>query len=84
MKDAAQTPQVPLDGDDFAAKCEALKEQVLAEVDAGRLNGVAQGMQLAVEVQRTDEGASGLLQGVIPHDLDRSDGKSLTTARTSA
>ncbi|MCY3505333.1 MAG: recombinase family protein [Chloroflexi bacterium] len=75
VKDAAHTPQARLDPDDFAATCKVLKEEVLAEVDAGRLDGVAQGMQLAVEIQRTDEGASGLLKGVIPHDLDRFGGK---------
>ena len=75
VEDPAQTPQVPRDADDFAATCEGLREQVLAEVDAGRLNSVAQGMQLTVEIQRTEKGASGLLKGVIPHDLDRFGGK---------
>ncbi len=55
--------KVPLDVDDFAAACKVLREEVLAEADAGRLSGVAQGMQLTVEIQRTDEGASGLLKG---------------------
>ncbi len=73
--DSALAPQVPENADEFAATCEALREQVLAEVDEGRLNGVAQAMQLEVEVQRTDDGASGLLKGVIPHDLDRFGGK---------
>ena len=36
-----------------------------------RLNKVADGMQLAVEVQRTDEGAAGLPEGVIPHEIGR-------------
>lgn len=75
VQDPAHTPPVALDADDFTATCAVLKEEVLAEVDAGRLDGVAKGMQLAVEIKRTDEGASGLLKGVIPHDLDRFDGK---------
>ena len=75
VKDPAHTPPVALDAEDFAATCQALRERVLAEVDAGRLNGVAQGMQLTVEIQRTDEGASGLLKGVIPHELERFGGK---------
>ena len=74
-EDSTPAPPVLQDPDDFAARCEALREQVLAEVDAGRLKGVAQAMQLAVEVQRTDDGASGLLKGVIPHDLDTFGGK---------
>ena len=72
---ASSGAKVPLDVDDFAATCKALREEVLAEVDAGRLNGVAQGMQLAVAIQRTDEGASGLFEGATPHDLDRFGGK---------
>ncbi|MCY3880672.1 MAG: recombinase family protein [Chloroflexi bacterium] len=75
VEDPARTPPVPLDRDEFIATCAVLKEEVLAEVDAGRLDGVARGMQLAVEIKRTDEGASGLLKGVIPHDLDTFGGK---------
>ena len=41
----------------------------------GHLDKVAEAMQLTVEIQRTDNGASGLLKGVIPHDLDRFGGK---------
>ena len=67
-----------------AARCAALREQVVAEVDAGRLQGVAQAMQVAVEIQRTDDGPSGLLKGVIPHQLDSLAGKCLTTAQTLA
>ena len=59
-----------------AATCETLRERVKVEVDAGRLKGVAEAMQLSVEVQRTADGASGLLKGVIPHDLDSFGGKS--------
>ena len=32
-------------------------------------------MQLSVEVQKTDDGASGLLKGVIPYDLGSFGGK---------
>ena len=47
----------------------------MTDVEAGHLNRVAEAMQLAVEVQHTDEGAAGLLKGVIPHDLDSFGGK---------
>ncbi len=75
LNESGLAPQVPKDADDFAATCETLRERILLEVDAGRLKGVAKAMQLSVEVQRTADGASGLLQGVIPHDLDSFGGK---------
>ena len=61
--------------EDSAATCEALRERVVTDVEAGHLDKVAEAMQLTVEVQRTDEGAAGLLKGVIPHDLDSFGGK---------
>ena len=67
--------QIPRNAEDFAATCEELRERVVTEVEAGHLNKVAEAMQLAVEIQRTDDGASGLLKGVIPHDLDSFGGK---------
>ena len=75
LSESVLAPQVPKDADDFAATCDILRERVLAEVDAGRLKGVAQAMQLWVEVQKTDDGASGLLKGVIPYDLVSFGGK---------
>ena len=75
LNESGLAPQVPKDADDFAATCDILRERVLAEVDAGRLKGVAQAMQLSVEVQKTDNGASGLLKGVIPYDLGSFGGK---------
>ena len=75
LSESGLAPQVPKDADDFAATCDILRERVLAEVDAGRLKGVAEAMQLSVEVQKTDDGASGLLKGVIPYDLGSFGGK---------
>ncbi len=69
---ASLTAQIPRNTEEFAATCEAMRERVVTEVGAGHLSKVAEAMQLAVEIQRTEEGASGLLKGVIPHDLDRS------------
>ncbi len=40
-----------------------------------RLKDVAEAMQISVTIARTDDGASGLLKGVIPHDLDSFGGK---------
>ena len=75
LNESGLAPQVPKDADDFAATCETLRERILLEVDAGRLKGVAKAMQLSVEVQRTADGASGLLKGVILHDVDSFGGK---------
>ena len=75
LKGASHAAQIPRNTEEFAATCEVLRERVVTEVEAGHLNKVAEAMQLAVEVQRTDEGASGLLKGVIPHDLDSFGGK---------
>ena len=55
--------------------CEALRERVVTDVEAGHLNKVAEAMQLTVGIQRTNNGASGLPTGVIPHDLDSFGGK---------
>ena len=76
LNESGLAPQVPKAADDFAATCETLRERIVLEVDAGRLKGVAKAMQLSVEVQRTADGASGLLKGVIPHDLGSFGGKS--------
>ena len=54
--------QIPRNTEDFAATCEQLRERVVTEVEAGHLNKVAEAMQLAVEIQRTEDGASGLLK----------------------
>ena len=75
LNGASLAAQIPRNREDFAATCEALRERVVTDVEAGHLNRVAEAMQLAVEVQHTDEGAAGLLKGVIPHDLDRFGGK---------
>jgi len=52
---------------EFAASCEALRKQVMSEVEAGRLKQIAEALQLTVQVERTQEGTSGVLEGVIPH-----------------
>ena len=75
LKGASLAAQIPRNTEDFAATCEALRERVVTEVEAGHLNKVAEAMQLAVEIQRTDDGASGLLKGVIPYDLGSFGGK---------
>ena len=75
LKGASHAAQIPRNTEEFAATCEALRERVVTEVEADHLNKVAEAMQLAVEIQRTDDGTSGLLKGVIPHDLDSFGGK---------
>ena len=70
LNGAAAAPLLPESPEDFAATCAALRERVEAEVDEGRLKDIAVAMQLAVTVQRTDEGASGALAGVIPHRFE--------------
>ena len=55
----------------FAATCEVVRERVVAGIEAGRLKDVAQAMQISVTIARTDDGASGALQGVIPHEIER-------------
>ncbi len=67
-------PQIPASVEDFAATCEALRERVVAEVEAGRLKEVSEAMQLSVTIERTDDGASGVLEGVIPLRFERFEG----------
>ena len=71
LSSPATSPQIPESPEDFAATCEALRERVMAEVEAGRLKEVAAAMQLSVEIEKTDDGASGVLEGVIPHRFER-------------
>ena len=71
LTDSAAEPQIPADPEEFAATCEALRERVEEEVEAGRLNGIAEAMQLSVTIEKTDDGASGVLEGVIPHEIGR-------------
>ena len=71
LTDSAVQPQIPADPEEFAATCEALRERVEEEVEAGRLKGIAEAMQLSVTIEKTDEGASGVLEGVIPHEIGR-------------
>ena len=64
-------PHAPADPEEFAATCEALRERVREEIEAGRLKDVAEAMQISVTIARTDDGASGALEGVIPHESGR-------------
>ena len=74
LSSPATSPQIPESPEDFAAACEALRERVMAEVEAGRLKEVADAMQLSVEIEKTDDGASGVLEGVIPPRFERFEG----------
>ena len=67
-------PRIPANPEEFAATCEALRERVEEEVETGRLKGIAEAMQLLVTIERTDAGASGVLEGVIPHRFERFEG----------
>ena len=60
----------PESAEDFATTCEALRKRIVAEVEAGRLKGIAEAMQLSVSIERTEDGASGILEDVIPHKLE--------------
>jgi hypothetical protein len=67
--DGAEPLRVPENPVEFAASCEALRRQVKSEVEAGRLKQIAEALQLTVQVERTQEGTSGVLEGVIPHSF---------------
>ena len=71
LNSSALAPRIPADPEEFAATCEALRERVEEEVEAGRLKGIAEAMQLSVTIEKTDDGASGVLEGVIPHRFAR-------------
>ena len=73
LNSSALAPRIPADAEEFAATCEALRERVEEEVAAGRLKGIAEAMQLSVTIEKTDDGASGVLEGVIPHRSARFD-----------
>ena len=64
-------PRTPTNPEEFAATCEALRERVVDEIEAGRLKSVAEAMQISVTIEKTDDGASGALEGVIPHEIGR-------------
>ena len=76
LNGSALSPRIPANPEEFAATCEALRERVEEEVEAGRLKGIAEAMQLSVTIERTDDGASGVLEGVIPHRFERFEGDS--------
>ncbi len=46
----------------------------MEEIEAGRLKEIAEAMQLSVTIERTDDGASGGLGGVIPHSFEELEG----------
>ena len=71
LNSSALAPRIPADPEEFAATCEALRERVEEEVEAGRLKGIAEAMQLSVTIEKTDGGASGVLERVIPHRFAR-------------
>ena len=62
---------IPANPEEFAATCGVLRELVVEEVEAGRLEDIAEVMQVSVTIARTDDGASGALEGVIPHEIGR-------------
>ena len=66
----AEAIRLPESPEAFAATCAAIRSQVLADVDDGQLDRIAKALQLSVRVQHTAEGASGVLEGVIPHSFD--------------
>ncbi len=73
LNGSGSAPCIPANPDEFAATCEALRERVAEEIKAGRLNEVAEAMQISITIARTDDGASGALEGVIPYEIGRFD-----------
>ena len=73
LNGSGSAPSVPADPEQFAATCEVLRERVVGEIEAGRLKDVAEAMQISITIARTDGGASGVLEGVIPHEIGRFD-----------
>ncbi len=73
LNGSGSTRHTPVNPDEFAAMCDALRGRVVEEIEAGRLKDVAQAMQISVTIARTDDGASGALEGVIPHEIGRFD-----------
>ncbi len=71
LNGSGSTPRTPANPEEFAATCEALRERVVDEIEAGRLKSVAEAMQISVTIEKTDDGASGALEGVIPHEIGR-------------
>ena len=71
LNGSGSAPCSPANPEEFAATCELLRERVSEEIEAGRLKDVAEAMQVSVTIARTDDGASGALEGVIPHEIGR-------------
>ncbi len=71
LNGSGSAPRTPANPDEFAATCEALRERVEEEIEAGRLKNVAEAMQISVTIEKTDDGASGALEGMIPHEIGR-------------
>ncbi|MYE45851.1 MAG: recombinase family protein [Chloroflexi bacterium] len=71
LNGSGSRPRTPANPEEFAATCEVLRGRVMEGIEAGRLKDVAEAMQIAVTIARTDDGASGALEGVIPHEIGR-------------
>ena len=71
LNGAGSAPCSPANSEEFAATCQVLRERVEEEIEAGRLKDIAKAMQISVTIARTDDGASGALEGVIPHEIGR-------------
>ena len=73
LNGSSSVPSTPANPEEFAATCEVLRGRVVEEIEAGRLKDVAEALQVSVTIARTDDGASGALEGVIPHEIGRFD-----------
>ena len=71
LNGAGSASCTPADPEEFAATCGVLRERVVEGIEAGRLKDVAEAMQISVTIARTDDGSSGVLKGVIPHEIGR-------------
>lgn len=67
---AVTSVPLPRNPEEFASTCAALRELVLAEVEAGRLKQIAEAFQLSARIACTGDQTSGVLEGVIPHSFD--------------
>ena len=65
---ASATPTVPDDPEALAEVCAAVREWVQKEAEAGRLEPIAEALQIRVAAERQDDGIVGELTGVIPEE----------------
>ena len=71
LNGSGSAPRTPANPEDSPPRARRSWERVVEEVEAGRLEDIAEVMQISVTIARTDDGASGALEGVVLHEIGR-------------